>query len=1135
MTYEAKNDKIKLCKFNKKRSDNHPIMRKLALCMMLVLVIVAMLTLVSCGDDTETTVDITTTEPTVDTTTKPTADTTTKPLPPVTTKPVEVRIEPESITVGKIRVQLLSDTLVRLEQAMTGTKFQDKPSFSVINRDDWYKVEYTTETEGDNTLIKTKNYTVVLPSNASNLNKAVVLDAEGNELWHYESKTENQIFLPSPSDELDAWYFTDNPRVIPSEAGYTEDGLDAQKNGWTTDRSGNDCFVFLPGGDYKTFMKDWIELTGRSELITMDMLGYWDSRYYEYTEATALKQINDYIGRGYSIDVLVIDTDWRDASSGIGYEVNERLFPDMARFLERAHEKGVSIVFNDHPEPVSGTNNLLDSKEIEYRTESLTMILSMGLDYWWYDRNWSVALKEVESGLSLYTTGMYAFQWITNEYYESLVKEGAVNEYARRALIMGNVDGIWNGDMTDPTEVAAHRFSIQWTGDITTDATALKKEFYNMIYGGAEMGIPYMSSDIGGHTGGDVSREMYVRWMQYGALSTICRVHCTKPFSRMPWLFGETAEAVTKEYVGMRYRLMPLFYSLSRENYDTGLPIMRRLDINYPQYAESDRNDQYLLGDYILVAPINGRDINEFSPSILSADGNQGLKVEFFKNKSLSGTPAYTGYEVDLFKDWGEGGPSEIGGQSETFSVRYTGQITPDRDFVIGIFADDGVKIWIDNELVIDAWGVYDTYKTSKTLEKGKTYDIKIEYFEDGGKAHYSFGWMASADLDERTVFLPEGTWMDVWTGKEYVGPTTVTCSHKLETSPIFVRQGAIVPLVSQAQNTAKIDWSKITLDIYPSKNYTAEARLYEDDAKTDAYQSGKYRTTEYAMQYEDGALVLKIGKTVGKFPNQPDFTERTYTLRIHERDLLGKVTKVTVDGKEVTVKNIAKSTEASPFAETGAALDAAIAEVTLTAALTAESEVRIYFADAKDEGVNEDYDDSAVDFNVTVNTITKAGMSGLDLTKEGTLDWALFGTEGENSVIRKKNGKGWIGTVESWGGNTRFYDNYQIKWSDGDAIVSGASTNGPVSRRNFEIKLATDGSKLTYTLYIGGYKSVAKITVRDRAGNVETFTFGNLGTNFYRQIVIECEAGEASELDINYSLLSGDNITFSAVTVANK
>ena len=60
------------------------------------------------------------------------------------------------------------------------------------------------------------------------------------------------------------------------------------------------------------------------------------------------------------------------------------------------------------------------------------------------------------------------------------------------------------------------------------------------------------------HASGHVTDDMYVRWMQYGALSTICRVHCTNASvigdeGRMPWLFGETAEQVTKNYVGMRY------------------------------------------------------------------------------------------------------------------------------------------------------------------------------------------------------------------------------------------------------------------------------------------------------------------------------------------------------------------------------------------------------------------------------------------------------------------------------------------------------------------------------------------------------------------------------------------------------
>ncbi len=1106
-------------------------MKKLTRFFLIVFTLVICLLLVSCKGGADTTVSSSTEETSsegADTTEGVTAESTAD----ETTATVVERVSPEEITVGKVRIQLLSDTLVRHEVAMTNGSFQDAASYSVINRDKWYKVDYTVEEDGSNTVIKTENYIITLPTSATNISKAVITSPDGEELWHYETKTDSDIFLPSPSDELDAWYFTDNPRVIPSEYGYSlpSDGTTLTNNGWKTDKNATDCFVFLPQGSYKQFMLDFIDLTGRSEMITLNLLGYWDSRYYEYSETTALKQIKDYQNKGYSIDVLVIDTDWRDASRGVGYEINDSLFPDMARFLEKAHALGVTIVFNDHPEPVSGTDNLLDAEEIEYRTENLTLLLSLGLDYWWYDRNWTVALNGIDSGLSLFTTGMYAFQWITESYYESIVEDA--DEYARRALIMANVDGIWNGEMTDPTEVAAHRYTLQWTGDIGTSSESLKKEFYNAIYGGAEMGIPYISADLGGHTS-EVSSEMYVRWIQFGALSNICRVHCTKPFSRMPWLYGDVAVSVAKEYVGMRYRLLPVYYTLAYENYTTGLPIMRRLDIAYPQYAEANANDEYMLGDYIIVAPISGKTLTPVEGSWLTSNGRNGLYVEYFRNNALSGTPAYTGYTTTLSYDWVESGPSELGGLSDNFSVRWSGEITVgENDTYLCFFADDGVKCWIDGELVVDGWSVYDTYLETPFLEAGKTYDIKIEYCEYGGKAHIQVGAMNYVD-DAREVFLPEGVWMDVWTGEEYVGPTTVTVMHGLETSPIFVRQGAIIPLVSQAQNTSEIDWSKITLDVYPSTNYDAKATIYEDDYSTVAYKDGQYRTTEVTTDYADSVLTIRIGATRGSYDGAPDFTEREYTVHLHDRANFGSITKIEVNGVVITLDTYKKSSDSTPFIETGAALDADITEFTVKTALDKAVEIKVYYESATDDGVNEDYDDSAVDFTVKATTITKNGMQNLNLSEEGDLDWAMFGASTPDSIIRKKNGKGWISATESWDSIYEFSDNYTICWTDGDTTTSGSSTRGPVSGRNFDVELTTDGSKVTYTIYLGGYKSVAKITVRDRAGNVETLTFGNLATNFYRKITIECEAGEASTLYVNYSLLCGDNITFSAVTVS--
>ena len=81
-----------------------------------------------------------------------------------------------------------------------------------------------------------------------------------------------------------------------------------------------------------------------------------------------------------------------------------------------------------------------------------------------------------------------------------------------------------------------------------------------MVLLGSEVGLPYTSSDLGGHTS-TVTEDMYVRWIQYGALSPIMRVHCTKPYSRMPWLFGDTAARVTHTYADLRYRLLPVYYA----------------------------------------------------------------------------------------------------------------------------------------------------------------------------------------------------------------------------------------------------------------------------------------------------------------------------------------------------------------------------------------------------------------------------------------------------------------------------------------------------------------------------------------------------------------------------------------------
>lgn len=165
---------------------------------------------------------------------------------------------------------------------------------------------------------------------------------------------------------------------------------------------------------------------------------------------------------------------------------------------------------------------------------------------------------------------------------------------------MGNVDGVNNGSLDMAPDLSSHRYSIQWTGDTETFERTLEQEIAVMVLEGALYATPYVSDDIGGHRGALPDSNLYARWVQYAALSPIMRFHSGS--SRYPWDYPEVEDAVRD--VQLRYRLAPLFYALAHKNYETGLPLCRRLDFNYPQYGEAQDNTQYLIGDDILVAPL---------------------------------------------------------------------------------------------------------------------------------------------------------------------------------------------------------------------------------------------------------------------------------------------------------------------------------------------------------------------------------------------------------------------------------------------------------------------------------------------------------------------------------------------------
>jgi len=286
-----------------------------------------------------------------------------------------------------------------------------------------------------------------------------------------------------------------------------------------------------------------------------------------------------------------VDTGWRQGAS-TGYRPNTNLFPNMPRFLQEAHAKNVKVLFNDHPEPVYKGASGLDAKELNFRYDGLANLLDEGLDVWWYDRNWSVALVPPAPNLRKEIWGMRLYHDTTARVRPN-----------QRPLIMANVDGIDNGIRNRPMDVASHRYPFQWTGDIGPSPDYLRRGVENAVHAGVQSLFPYMSEDLGGHVA-DPTPEGYIRWIEYGALSPVYRPHCTHNHERMPWAFGPKAETIARNFLNMRYRLLPVFYAAAHENYETGEPLLRRLDLYFPEFPEARRDDEYLLGKDILVAPI---------------------------------------------------------------------------------------------------------------------------------------------------------------------------------------------------------------------------------------------------------------------------------------------------------------------------------------------------------------------------------------------------------------------------------------------------------------------------------------------------------------------------------------------------
>ncbi len=124
-----------------------------------------------------------------------------------------------------------------------------------------------------------------------------------------------------------------------------------------------------------------------------------------------------------------------------------------------------------------------------------------------------------------------------------------------------------------------------------------------------------------------------------------------------------------------------------------------------------------------------------------------------------------------------------------------------------------------------------------------------------------------------RKVYLPAGTeWYDFWTGKTCPGGQTIDAAAPIETEPLFVRAGSIIPYGPEIQYAMEKS-DPIEIRVYRGAN--GSFTLYEDEGDNYDYEKGKFATIP--ISWNEATHTLEIGKRAGKFPGM--LKERTFNV----------------------------------------------------------------------------------------------------------------------------------------------------------------------------------------------------------------------------------------------------------------
>jgi alpha-D-xyloside xylohydrolase len=389
-----------------------------------------------------------------------------------------------------------------------------------------------------------------------------------------------------------------------------------------------DLFV-IGGGSVERVMYNYRRITGFPPEVPLWTLGMWMSRM-TYFSADEVKGIGRKLREeNFPCDVLHIDTGWFVKNWICEWEFSPERFPDPAGFMAEMKKMGYRSCLWQNPnvskncklrdeaianryvvpkkrpqaatasdfseQEFSGAIDFSNPAAVKWYQGLLARLLKMGAAAIKTDFGEEISLEGEYMMPAEKLHNLYALLYQKAAYEVTKETTGEGFNWARSA---------WAG---------SQKYPVHWGGDAACSWDGLAGSLRGGLHFGLS-GFGYWSHDIPGFHGVPdfmstwPTKELYVRWTQFGVFSSHMRYHGTVP--REPYEYPDIAPIV-RQWLRLRYALIPYMVAQGKKVTETGYPMLRAMvfeNANDPICWHID--DQYYFGDAFLVAPVmNVRDV----------------------------------------------------------------------------------------------------------------------------------------------------------------------------------------------------------------------------------------------------------------------------------------------------------------------------------------------------------------------------------------------------------------------------------------------------------------------------------------------------------------------------------------------